>query len=378
MISTDFPYRTKRGTFVQGGGSACIAQMIEGIRKKGHEVAVVTRFERDSGGELFNIPIYRARHIDLGFRESKITHTATSIPALLDAVGKFKPDVIHSHNPPAAVTAILATKIKRKPHVLTMHGPWSGVRLGGMRKKIAQLIERFAVTNVDAVMCDSHALAHEMKGQYGIRAIGIQNAVDKEYYAKIDKKQARKELGITSDGRIVLYTGRFVREKGLDTLLHAAREVLNDVHDVTFLLIGGGFDEEIVRTWLDTNKTYAPKIQTIPFLPHERMREAYAAADIFVLPTRAEGLSRALMEAMLFGVPAIATSVGGNVELLENGRGVLVQPQDPHELARAIKTILGDESMARERAAEAREYVIKNLTVEKRIDKIIEVYESVV
>ena len=378
MIATDFPYlktgNWERETIIQGGGSACIAQMVEGLLKKGIEVAVVTRSEHDRASEFFDIPIYRTKFLYLGFRESKITHALFSLPAAIKMARQFKPDIIHSHNPPAALTAIACAKIFRKPHMMTMHGPWSEVRIKGLKKAIAEKIEKFALKHADGVTCDSFALAKQLRQKYGIKTAGIQNAVDKNYYSRIKKMSARKKLGLRTKDKIVLFTGRFVAEKGLDSLLAAATRVLQKNKNVRFLLIGGGFDEKPVHNWLKENRKYKAGIITIPFLKHEMMKYAYSAADVFVLPSLAEGLSRSLMEAMLFGLPCVATAVGGNIELLEGKRGVLVAPKDAHALAVAIERSLYNKDI-KNIAKDARKYVINNLTVEKRIRKFIEVYK---
>ena len=378
MISTDFPYKANGGTVIQGGGSACIAQLVEGLLKKGVEVAVVTRSEKNISEELYSIPLYRTKFLYLGFRESKITHSLFALPKALKAVKEFNPDIIHSHNPPAALTGIACAKLFNKSHVLTMHGPWSEVRIKGIKKTIAEKIEQFALKNVNAITCDSIALRNEFEHKYRIKAIAIQNAVDKTYYSRIAKQKARAILNIKTNDKIILFTGRFVAEKGLDTLLHAASILLSRRKDITFLLIGGGFDEKIVHSWLFHNNKYKNNIITIPFLKHELMKAAYNASDIFVLPSLAEGLSRSLMEAMLFGLPCIATAVGGNVELLENKRGLLVKPGNEKAFSVAIENLLDDQNLAKKLAKNAKSYVINNLTVAKRVSNFVELYGSVI
>ena len=374
MICTDFPYNSKDGTIIQGGGSACIAQLVEGLLEKGHEIEVVTRSEHKITNELFDIPIHRTKFLYLGFRESKITHSLFSLPTAVRAVKRFNPNIIHSHNPPAAITGIACAKIFNKPHVITMHGPWSDVRISGLKKSAAEHIERLTLRKADSITCDSVALARQLHLKYNVATAGIQNAVDKGYFSSIPKNKARKMLGIRTRDRIVLFTGRFVAEKGLDTLLEAASIVLLKKKAVTFLLIGGGFDEQVVHHWLAHNRERKKKIITIQFLKHEMMKAAYNAADVFVLPSLAEGLSRSLMEAMLFGLPCIATAVGGNIELLENRRGFLVPAKDKKALAAGIEKLLDNRRLAKRLSDKAKKYVINNLTVEKRIERFIELY----
>ncbi len=378
MITTDFPYRTDDGTIIQGGGSECVAQLVGALIKRGFEIVILTRKERKYAKELFDIKIYRTRSINLGFRESKITHSVTALAPALNIMRKEKPDIIHSHNPPAALVAIACAKLFKKPHILTMHGPWSGVRIKKITKTIARLIEKFAVKNADIVTCDSVALKQDMDYSYKINARAIQNAIEAAKFKIINQKSSRKKLGVKTKDNIVLFTGRFVAEKGLHNLLEAAKSLLNRYNNLTFLLIGGGFDEHIIKDWLRKNSSYNNKIIVIPFLKKEMMNYAYRAADIFVLPSLAEGLSRSLMEAMACEIPCIATSVGGNTELLKDGSGLLVKSNNSSELAKIIEKLITDKKLAKKFGKEGRKTVVKDFSVEKRVNEFIKIYNSVI
>lgn len=376
MITTDFPYVARGGTVVQGGGSECVAQLVNALLERKYEVIVIAKKEHDIESEVVNAKIYRIRTPYLGFRESKIMHSLTaSIPAL-NIVRKERPDIIHSHNPPGALIGIPCTKIFKKPHILTMHGPWSSVRIKKITRLIARAIERVAVKNANVVTCDSVALKHEIEKNYNIQAVAIQNAIEATKFKMIKQDFARKKLGIRTKDKIVLFTGRFVIEKGLHVLLEAAKSLLNRYNDVAFLLIGGGFDEHIVKNWINQHKKYEKKIITIPFLKKEMMNYAYRSADVFVLPSLAEGLSRSLMEAMASEISSIATAVGGNVELLKNS-GILVEPNSADELADAIEKLITNKKLAKDLAKKGRTTVTRDFSVEKRVNEFIKIYKSV-
>ncbi len=376
-ITTDFPYRSEDGTITQGGGGSCVAQLVKGLDKRGIEISVITREEKNLKKELLTVPIHRTKFVYLGFRESKITHSVFALPSAMNIVKKEKPDIIHSHNPAAALIGIACAKVFNKPHILTMHGPWSSVRLQHLTRTIARRIESFVLKNSTVTTCDSNALVEEMKQLHDVKTIAIQNAIDKELFAPMTKKTARKKLNIDFNGPLVLFTGRFVVEKGLDTLLEAAAIVITKKKNVKFLLIGGGFNESIVSNWLVKHPEYSKNIIIIPFLKHEMMNPAYRAADIFVLPSIAEGLSRSLMEAMICSVPCIATDVGGNVELLSNDRGILVPVRNSEKLATAITSGIDDTKFAKRLAKNAKEFAVKNLTVERRINSFIKIYKLI-
>lgn len=379
FVATDFSYVGSKGVVMQGGGIAS-TQLIEALIKRGIDISVVTRAEKDIVRELYDIPIYRTRYLYLGFRESKITHSLFAAYKALE-VSKGC-DIIHSHNPPAALAGFLASKLRGIPHLLTMHGPWAGVRQRWITRKMARLIEWFAVHMVDHITCVSQSLKKEMNEVYGVKEeklTYIQNAVNTDMFKRGDKEEAREKLGLdlAPEDKLILYTGRFVEEKGLPYLLEGSTSVFDKHENVRILLIGGGFDEEIVRRWLKENSKYRDRIFTVGFFGYEKMVNAYNSSDIFVLPSMAEGMSCSLLEAMACELPVIATRVGGNTELIDKERGILVEPRNPGEIREAIEKILNDEDMAKRMGRNAREFVKKNMNVGGRVNKFIKLYERI-
>jgi len=371
FISTDFPYVSDKGTLTQGGGGACISQLAQALHEKGVIITVITRNEPGIKKELYDFPIHRTSFLWAGFRESKITHM---LPATLEAIKKLDDsfDIVHSHNPVAGVSGCIASKLYSIPHVMTLHGPWSDVRQNPLTRAVARVIEGFSVKTSDAVTCDSRALKKDIDSYYDVsgKTLPIPNAVDTDFFTPkaSTKKNARAKLGIKTDKPIVLYTGRFVEEKGLPYLLEASKSV-DDAH---FLLLGGGFDEHLVSSWMKNNPK-ADNITTIPYLPYEKMPYAYLSSDVFVLPTLAEGMSRSILEAMSCGLPIVATDVGGNPELVKDN-GVLVPSRDSEAIAQALDKVFKNPNMG----ASSRQRVLSEFTVEKRLNSFIKVYKSLV
>jgi glycosyltransferase involved in cell wall biosynthesis len=103
----------------------------------------------------------------------------------------------------------------------------------------------------------------------------------------------------------------------------------------------------------------------------------YARAGAFVMPSWAEGLSNALLEAMAFGLPVVATRIGGNVDLVEDGvNGLLVEPGDPDGLASALARVLGDEALAGRLGAAARRTVLDGYTMERAAERYLDLYRA--
>lgn len=111
-------------------------------------------------------------------------------------------------------------------------------------------------------------------------------------------------------------------------------------------------------------------------LPHSEALGWVKAADVFVLNSSYEGLSHALLEAMMLGTPIVATSVGGNPELIQDGEtGLLIPPGDTEALYRALKTVERDPVAARERAAAAQKRML-DFSIETMLSKITKLISS--
>jgi glycosyltransferase involved in cell wall biosynthesis len=106
--------------------------------------------------------------------------------------------------------------------------------------------------------------------------------------------------------------------------------------------------------------------------------EISAASDIVVLPTtKREGLSRAILEGMAYGRPAIVTATGGNAELVVDGvTGLVVPPNDPESLGRALHQLATDAPLRERYGRAARQRVIEQFSVQQGVDKTLAVYES--
>ena len=107
------------------------------------------------------------------------------------------------------------------------------------------------------------------------------------------------------------------------------------------------------------------------------LRQHLAAADIFVLPSRSEGFSNAIIEAMASSLPVVATDVGGNAEALNDGiTGFLVPPEDPGALSAAILRLLSDSFQARAMGAAGRNLVAEKFTTEAMMNQIAGAYRN--
>ncbi|MGT2425245.1 glycosyltransferase family 4 protein [Amnibacterium kyonggiense] len=144
-------------------------------------------------------------------------------------------------------------------------------------------------------------------------------------------------------GRAIVYAGALYRRKGVDVLLRAMPRVLREVPDAHLYLVGNRDNPEVEQLAHDLGLEAA--VTFIGF--HSDPREYMGSAEVFVLPSRAEGFGNVLTEARSMHVPIVASRVGGIPEALDGGgAGVLVEPEDEQRLAAAIVEILRDGSRA--------------------------------
>lgn len=184
-------------------------------------------------------------------------------------------------------------------------------------------------------------------GHFGIEARGVlNNSIDAEAFrASSSGRDFREELGLPPDAFVVVFTGRFIPEKGIRPLLGAA-EMLAESDDVVFLLAGDGPLREDIRS------RDLPNVRLLGRLDPSDVSALISCADAFCLPTRSEGFSTSLLECAAWGVPPIITDVGGVQELVPTEElGIVLSEAAPSEIAGAIARLRGDRAFCRKMGA---------------------------
>jgi glycosyltransferase involved in cell wall biosynthesis len=161
--------------------------------------------------------------------------------------------------------------------------------------------------------------------------------------------------------------------KGVDLLLNAWSTVHQKFPNVLLQIVGDGvnnaYREFVNRLGIAGTVDFAGR-------QHD-LTNYYSNADIFVLPSRREGMSNALMEAMLYGLPSVATDISGNRDLLKNRvNGILVPAADIASLAEAIAWMLSHPDERLEYGLKARETILKHYDINNIADQYISLYQN--
>lgn len=159
------------------------------------------------------------------------------------------------------------------------------------------------------------------------------------------------DLRLPAYARKVACIGQICLRKGQDVFLQAARELASRRPDVGFLVIGERYSQKPESAAFESRcrreASHGESSGRIRWLGYrEEVRELLSAIDVVVVASRQEPLSRVLLEALAAGVPSVATDVGGNREILDEGRlGLLVPPDDPTAMAKAIGELLDNRTL---------------------------------
>ena len=291
---------------------------------------------------------------------------------------RIRPDVVHSRNL-TALDSLLPAMLSGVP--VRIHGEHGRDQFDtdGRNRKYRWLrrLHRPMVTHYVALSRDLEQYLRDAIGVPQKRITQIYNGVDIDLFQP--PPAGREAIGPYSDPRyfVVGTVGRMQPVKDQITLVHAMIELWRSDESarrwLRLALVGDGplrrDVEELIKqhnvsdyAWLAGPRDDVPRV----------MR----GLDLFVLPSRAEGVSNTLLEAMASGLPAVATRVGGNSELMEEGRtGILVPPLEPLAMAAAIREYYLNRDMARHHGASAREAATRRFGLEVMVDNYLRLYD---
>ncbi|MDP9053816.1 MAG: glycosyltransferase [Acidobacteriota bacterium] len=189
-----------------------------------------------------------------------------------------------------------------------------------------------------------------------------------------ERGELRAELGLPPGAPVVLVFSRLNRMKGVEYFLEAAVSVLKTFPEVKLVIAGDGanrveLEQYAAQLGIAASVVFTGFRTDLPDLLRE--------ADVSVLPSLSEGLSNSLLEAMSAGVPVIATNVGGNPEIVEDGTsGLLVPVRDANALAAAMIRMLADPELRRNLGTAGRRRIASEFSMERSLESVEHLYEN--
>ncbi|MBI3563143.1 MAG: glycosyltransferase family 4 protein [Gammaproteobacteria bacterium] len=344
MYTTLFPNNTEttKGIFVK--------QRVDRLAKFFNTIVVApVRYipvfktcSKISRSEHGNIDVYHPRYFVLP-KLAKWTDGVFLFLSTLFFIGKIlkrhKVDLIDAHwGYPDGFAAYLTSIVYKIPFIVTLRGSDVNIFLQrGLRKQVILWYLRKLKYIVTVSNSLKTTLIHHGIDPKIITV--IRNGVDLNSFIPMERSSARQKLGIDPDSKILLCVGNIVKIKGQDILVEAFANIRHKSAKLIF--IGDGEMRNILENSIKNRLGATTRISFMGRKPHAEVGLWMNACDIYILPSRNEGMPNVVYEALACGIPVIATKVGDLHDIITSEQhGILVAPNDPTGLSRAIDQAL--------------------------------------
>lgn len=380
------PARPRRGivpralvllsSLAAGGAERVTVTFVRRLAETGRPVEFCTLTDRHDSSLADELQRAGVPRRDLGARRLLDPHACARYVHLLR---QARIDVVHAHGQDAWILAGFGRRVTRVPLVLTRHvldepaGTW--------REALRRRCAIDAARQADVLVAPSAATARRLAELAGVPASTIQllpNGVDLRQFASADlarrRESLRQSMGWAPHDRVVLLPAVLRRGKGHDVLIDALPHLASAVPDARVVFAGGGEREVELRL------AAQPHARRLSVLGHrDDMPALLAACDLVVLPSLAEALPVALVEAAAAGRAIVASRVGGVPDIVEHGvTGLLVPANDPAALAGAIEALLVDRAKAEAFGKAGQALAHRRFSLDAFVDASVAVWVSAI
>ncbi len=371
---------------ILGGAQENTLYTVEGLnRLGGWETLLVTGPAIGPEGELLN----RARRT--GVRVELVDSMRRAINPVRDAAAYFaikrilareRPEVVHTHSSKAGILGrAAAAAVGVGVVVHTIHGLPFHPYQNRLVNRAYVALEKWAARRSDHIItvCDAmieKAVAAGVADPEKFTTIYSGMEVDSFLKAASTRDEVRNRFGVPPGVPLVGKVARLFDLKGHEFLIKAMPAVLERFPDTKFLFVGDG----ILKDELEGQARALGVADSIVFaglVEPDEVPRMIGAMDLLVHCSLREGLARVLPQALLAGVPVISYDIDGAREVVFPGcTGWLLPPESVAELSAAVVEALSDPAKAREMAGRGREFCMENFTVEKMVERINALYDS--
>ena len=282
--------------------------------------------------------------------------------------------IIHSHGYKSNFYALLATLYNKNLSSITTCHLWTGESL---RDRIYEFLDKIMLNRFDRIVTVSDELMAQVatlrvsKG----KVTTIYNGIDlNRFNGSVNIDEIRKKFNIPLHFKVIGTIGRLNEQKAQIFIIESASQILKVFPDTIFMIVGDGplkqsLQEKVVAAKLENNFLFTGIYKNIP--------EILAAMDIFILPSLAEGLPMALLEAMAAKKPIIASKVGSIPQLIiPDETGLLIEPRDVPSLENSIIGLLNDKDKAGKLAENGYMTIVNKFSSKVMTRKYIDVYDT--
>lgn len=285
-------------------------------------------------------------------------------------------DLISCMQPVGGFMGRMIAKKFKLPCLYTAHGFhfYEGAPL--KNRLIYKTIEKYCSKYTDILVTmneEDFQASKKMKAKKTFKINGI--GVDLSKYKSDDnfsKAEFKKSLSLNEDDFVIVSVGELNKNKNTLHLIDAVKNI--EAENVKYLICGEG---PLKQAYEDKIKELdlAHRVKVLGF--RRDVPKILNSADVFVMPSYREGLSKAMMEAMAYGLPVVASKIRGNTDLIgDNEGGILLAPEDTQGFTDALKSLSTNKSMCDHYSFRNKEY-IKNFSIETVLQQMKNIYEEI-
>jgi glycosyltransferase involved in cell wall biosynthesis len=347
-----------------GGQEIRILLEMREHRRQGHKVHLLcplqTKLAEEAGGMGIEVIPHKIRS----------AWEPGSILRIKNLIRELKIDVLHTHSSVDSWAGGLA-------------GRWAKVPVLVRTRHISVRVKRPWLNRVyylpDAVITTGEHIRRELLQTHKIpaeRIVSIPTGADTgRFHPQPPDLELKKRMGLPIDSPVITLVAVLRAQKRHELVIAAAAEIIKVFPQARFLFVGDGpgrdrVEQEIKKARLEDRILMTGYREDIP--------DILSFTDLGIISSVAEGIPQFLFQIMAMGKPVIATAVGGIPDIVTSGvTGILIPPEDPAALVRALVQTLGDPGSARRLGEEGRRLVEQEYTVEKMAEKVYRVYQQV-
>lgn len=352
------------------GGQNQVLLTVNGLREIGQRAALVAHPD----GELRRRAAEGLELVPLAPRMEMDLHAGWKLARVIK---RWKPDVIHAHDPHGVAMASLALSLASS----TRNAGGDGPALVASRRVDFHLkgnsFSRWKHRQVDCFIAASEAI-RQMLVHDGVapdRAVTVHEGIDVDHVLAAPAVDVHAAFFLPHGAPVVGNVAALVPHKGQRHLVEAAHLVVQEIPDARFVILGEGELREHLERQV---KEY--RLEKHVLLPGFRtdVLGCMKSFDVFAMSSVTEGLGTSLLDAMAASRPIVATRVGGIPEIVEDDvNGVLVPPRDHHRMAAEIVRLLRDAALRRRMGDAGFARVRERFTVERMVEQTAAVYARV-
>lgn len=342
------------------GAALTVEKLASDMVARGHQVLVIAASDREKPYHTYkdNLTVMRLNSVHNPMR---VNQRFLLFPrfAIIKALNKFRPDIIHAHEPlQTAWAGITYAQRHHIPITLTVHQlPWFAAsylpKIPALRNHVESVLwtyARWLIRHFTSVIAPSHTTSGLLASVIGIKTITISNGIDLEKFhpplSSDDETATRSRLNLPSNVPIILHVGRLDTDKSVDKVICAAAQAIRE-SEAHLLVVGNGSEKNSLVN-LCHSLGISDRVHFTNLISDKQyLSEIYRTATLFITASEIETQGIVLLEATASGLPIVAVDATCIPEIVHDQiSGILAQPGDTGALGDAIIRLLAHPDQA--------------------------------